>query len=120
MSIESFKKEVNPLFEKELERAITKHPDFPGTFDGGLAIMTEEFMELAKEINDCRECAVSYEEALPRILAEALQVSVTAQRLAHLACQRIKEQPETVAHWSTDKNGNWKCVHAEIIPQEEE
>lgn len=91
MKLEEVKAKVDPIFQKELERAFQKHPQFPKSLDGGLAIITEEYMEMCKEVNDCMEAAVSYEEVLPRILSETLQVAVTAFRFAAMTAKKMED-----------------------------
>lgn len=74
-----------------IDYARKKHPEFPQSLDAGLAIITEEYLELTREVNDIREAAVSYDEGIVRALSEAEQVAVTALRLCIAIRKRISE-----------------------------
>lgn len=56
----------------ELEKAERKHPEFPTDPEKALAIITEEFLELARAVND--------QESRDRQKEEACHVAVTAMR----------------------------------------
>jgi NTP pyrophosphatase (non-canonical NTP hydrolase) len=56
----------------ELGKAKGKHPEFPYLYSERLAIIAEEFGELAAAIND--------EERIERIAEEAAHIAVTAIR----------------------------------------
>lgn len=65
---------------KAIRAAKKKHPEFPAEMEAGFAIMCEEMLELCKAIND--------QEAVERVMDEALDVAVTTIRFIE---ERIKE-----------------------------
>lgn len=69
------KEELFGLILIELEKAEKKHPEFCLHGDLGLSLLTEEFLELARAINDTEE--------FDRVIEEAAHVAVVAMRMIH-------------------------------------
>lgn len=67
------KEKLFALLLIELEKAEQKHPEFPDGFSEASAIVTEEYLELIRAIND--------QESVDRVVEEASHVAVTALRL---------------------------------------
>ena len=65
---------------KAIRAAMKKHPEFPAEMEAGFAIICEEMLELCKAIND--------QEAVERVMDEALDVAVTTIWFIE---ERIKE-----------------------------
>lgn len=57
---------------KEFYEAQQKHPEFANDVHEGLNLITEEYLELVRAIND--------QEGIPRIREEAAQMGVTILR----------------------------------------
>ena len=69
------KEELFGLILIELEKAERKHPKFCVHDDFGLSLLTEEFLELTRAINDTEE--------FDRVIEEAAHVAVVAMRMIH-------------------------------------
>lgn len=66
---------VMPLLRREYDKAVAKHPEFPG-WSCAVCIIAEELGELAEEYNDGNLTG----ERRSRALVEAAHVAVTAIR----------------------------------------
>jgi hypothetical protein len=69
------KEELFGLILIELEKAEKKHPEFCLHGDFGLSLLTEEFLELTRAINDTEE--------FYWVIEEAAHVAVVAMRMIH-------------------------------------
>lgn len=83
--------EIENVFQyikKQLEAAEAKHPVFPEDAKEGCNIITEEYLELVRAVNDG--------ETPDRQMEEAAHVAVTAIRFIQ---QRIENK---VIHWTVE------------------
>jgi NTP pyrophosphatase (non-canonical NTP hydrolase) len=66
------RKDVFSILLIEIEKAERKHPEYPAEPEKALSIITEEFLELSRAVNDG--------EKKQRLIEEAAHVAVTAFR----------------------------------------
>lgn len=66
------RKDVFSILLIEIEKAERKHPEYPADPEKALSIITEEFLELSRAVNDGEE--------KQRLIEEAAHVAVTAFR----------------------------------------